>query len=220
MSHAAKEGISPGVSELSPEMEFSTPPPAVGLTGGIGAGKSTVARIFRAFGVPVFDADAVAKELYATSQDVRKAVAEAFGPGILTPIGVNRTVLAARIFSDDTALSTLNSIVHPAVAEAFELFAQRHAGRVPYVMREAAILFESGSDRGCVAVVCVVAEEEIRFARAAQRDGSSLEAIRARAARQMQDADRLTRCTYHILNNPGDALVPQVARIHDLLSAP
>jgi dephospho-CoA kinase len=219
MSHAAKEGISPGVSELSPEMEFSTPPPAVGLTGGIGAGKSTVARIFKAFRVPVFDADAAAKELYGRRSDVRAAVAAAFGHDVLTPDGVDRRALAARVFSDPAALQELNAIVHPAVAEEFEHFAHRFLGRVPYVVREAAILFESGSDRGCSAVVCVVADEEIRFARAAQRDGSSLEAVRARAARQMQDADRLPRCTYHILNNPGDALVPQVARIHDLLSA-
>jgi len=219
MSHAAKEGISPGVSELSDEMEFSTPPRTVGLTGGIGAGKSTVARIFRALGVPVFDADRAAKEVYAHRADVREAVAAAFGTDVLTPEGVNRHALAAKVFADAPALEQLNSIVHPAVAEEFQRFARRFAGAAPYVVREAAILVESGAHRDCSAVVCVTAEEEVRFARAAARDGLSLEAVRARAAHQMRDADRLAHCTHRIANNPGDALIPQVVRIHRLLSA-
>ena len=201
-------------------MEFSTPPPAVGLTGGIGAGKSTVARIFRAFGIPVFDADAAAKELYGHRPEVRAAVAAAFGDDVLTADGVNRRVLAARAFSDPAALHVLNAIVHPAVAEEFERFSHRFNGRVPYVLREAAILFESGSDRGCFAVVCVEADAPLRFARAAARDGHSIEAVQARAAHQMQDADRRARCTHRITNNAGDALIPQVARIHQLLTSP
>ncbi|MGA1373509.1 MAG: dephospho-CoA kinase, partial [Flavobacteriales bacterium] len=200
-------------------MEFSTTPGIVGLTGGIGAGKSTVARVFRALGIPVFDADAAGRAVYREDDAVRAAVAGRWGADVLTTDGVDRGKLAARVFGDPAELEALNALVHPAVRERFEAFQRRQVGRAPYVLREAAILFESGADRGCDAVICVEADAAVRLARAAARDRVPLDAVAARAAHQMTDADRRDRCTFILHNGPEDALVPQVLALHRTLCA-
>jgi dephospho-CoA kinase len=204
------------------QFSFSLPS-VIGLTGGIGAGKSTVARVFESFGAPVFDADNAAKQCYIDDLSLREAVISRFGSAIYSGGHFDKTALAERVFGpaadeDPSALSDLNALVHPAVARAFVSW---HAQQVtPYVLREAAILFESGSNLSCDAVIVVTAPKAIRLERAARRDGISLDAVRARMEKQWPST-RLMERADHLIDSGGRLpLVPQVAAIHALLVGP
>ena len=196
------------------------PTPVIGLTGGIGAGKSTVASVFKSFGISVFSADDVAKQCYVDDKNLRETVISRFGSQVYPNGAFDSRALAERVFGagsagDDAALEDLNAMVHPAVAQAFDLWHVQQAG--PYVLREAAILFESGSDSRCDAVIVVTASEPVRLRRAASRDSSSIAQVKARMDKQWP-ATRLMERADHLIDSGGRLpLIPQVAEIHALL---
>ena len=214
----------PTSTKSLPSEAPTTRPLVVGLTGGMAAGKSVVARILRALGAAAWDADAAAKSLYRTDPVLRKALLDRWGAEVAVrdesglAVDVDRRALASRIFEDPEELRWLESMVHPAVARAFDAWAERmHAvGHPFYVVREAAILFESGSHKTCDFVVTVEAPEEVRIARAVLRGRGQVseQEVRARLRRQATQEQRLELADVVLKNGPQDALLPQVLDLH------
>ena len=184
----------------------------VGLTGGIGVGKSVVAQVLRTLGHPVFDADAVARELYDRDAALLQAVVDRFGRQVLDADGsLDRSVLAALVFSNPAALADLNAMVHPAVARAFWSWkSEAESNGAAVVFREAAILFESGSHEDCDRVWAVSAPWPLRLQRVQTRNGWSVAEVEARAAQQWPAEKVNARSDEVILNDGSVALVPHV----------
>ena len=205
----------------------SSRPLILGLTGGIAAGKSLVARMFEALGATVWDADAAAKTLYQTDPQLRDAMIQRWGAHVARcdehgkEVDVHRQAVADIVFADAQELAWLESRVHPAVGRAFDLWLEEQAqiGKALVVIREAAILFESGSDAACDVTVTVEAPETLRIARAqhrAQAEGQPVpeEAeIRARMDRQWTEAQRVARADHVVRNTDETAILPQVLHI-------
>lgn len=188
----------------------------VGITGGIGSGKSTVCRIFAQSGVALYDADSRAKELMATSAVLRQRIVESFGEEAYTSEGLNRAYLASRVFADAEQLRLLNSIVHPAVMEDFEQWAEAQEG--VYVLFESAILFESGLADRVDTTVAIMAPESLRVERVMVRDNCTYEQVLARIKNQMSDDERSDRAKYSIVNIDLEDLEEDVAQLHRRLS--
>ncbi len=187
----------------------------IGLTGGIGSGKSTVARVFAVLGIPVFDADAAGKRLLDQAGPERTAVMESFGRELYASGALDRSALAAIVFNDAQALDRLNGIVHPGVRRLFRAWAAEQAA--PYVVMEAAILAETGGHKAFDRVVLVEAPEALRLQRVMQRDGVAEAAVRARMARQTTDAQRAAIAHFTIHNDGRVLVIPQLLRIHQQL---
>lgn len=184
----------------------------IGLTGGIGSGKTTVARIFMSEGIPVFDADAEAIALYASDEALLTEVVALFGNDILLDDGtLNRRALAARVFNDAEALKKLNALVHPRVATKFAQWKKLQTSC--YVLREAAILFESGSNTDCDAVIVVSAPENVRIRRVMDRNGISEDEVRARMMRQWSEEELIKRADAIIVNDDTMLILPQIAQV-------
>lgn len=211
-------------------MPFSTGSPAnvdsvdclrvIGITGGMGAGKSVVSGILRSLGHPVYDADSAAKSLYDRDDDLLQAVRSRFGDGILTPDGrLDRSALAHEVFADSSALNDLNALAHPAVSRDFVGWRDgwRTEG-VRLVFREAAILFESGSHRDCDSVWGVQAPDGLRVQRVRDRSGLTEAEVRQRMARQWSQVDVMAGCDAVIVNDGSEPLVPRVLSLLDNLS--
>jgi len=189
----------------------------VGLTGGIGSGKSTVARLFRLLGFPVFDADSETKKLYHTDPLLKAALEKYFGPDIYRDGLLDRARLSALVFSDPQQLELLNTLVHPrAIAAAEAWMAQQQAS---YVVKEAALLFESGSAAGLDRIIGVSAPQHLRLQRAMQRDGASREEVLSRMQRQIEEPVKMRLCEHVILNDEQQLLIPQVLALHQQLLA-
>ncbi len=186
----------------------------IGITGGIGSGKSYVCNLFKQQGFAVYDSDARAKALMVEDSLLRAAITEAFGTESYLADGtLNRPFLAGSVFKDADKLKLLNSLVHPAVARDTERWfaeTETHISK-PFALKEAAILFESGADKGLDGVIVVTAPEAIRIARVMQRDGPSHEQVLKRMAQQMPEAARVARASFIIYNDGIRALDPQVA---------
>lgn len=161
----------------------------VGLTGGIGSGKSTIAKAFAALGIAVFNSDEQAKALIATDTQVKERIIAAFGEEAYQNGEYNRAYIAQIVFNNSEKLAILNGIVHPALAEYFKQWAKEQTS--PYVLKEAAILFESGSYKDCDYIITVTAPEEVRIARVMARDHCTEAQVRARMAQQWTDAQRI-----------------------------
>lgn len=184
----------------------------IGLTGGIGSGKSTIARVFETLGVPVFDADREALALYDDDQLLLTEVKETFGYEVLDANGrLNRQALASIVFNDAEALQQLNAMVHPRVAKKFD--AWKKMQRTSVVIREAAILFESGSAEDCDAVIVVTAPEELRIARVQKRNGWTETEVRARMKRQWSEEQLIERADAVIVNDDKHLVLPQLTRV-------
>ncbi len=185
----------------------------IGLTGGIGSGKSTVARIFKVLGIPVYDADQHAKRLMNTDERLRKEITELLGETAYHQGALNRGYVASRIFADPDLLAGLNRLVHPVVHQDFLRWCDQHE-HFPYVVEEAAILVESGGYKHVDRIVVVCASEEIRIARVKQRDGTGRNEIRKRMKQQM-GTDELIKYSDDVVNNNGEQLlVPQILDLH------
>ena len=181
----------------------------IGLTGGIGSGKSTVARIFEILGVPVYYADAEAKRLMNTTESLKEGMIRIFGPEAVVNGEINRSFIASKAFNDASLLSTLNALVHPAVHDDFKSWCRERQDE-PYIIEEAAILVESGALKLFNFLIVVYADEAVRIQRVHDRDGTSFDAIRSRMEHQMP-AEELNRYADYIINNNGDQLlIPQV----------
>jgi dephospho-CoA kinase len=189
----------------------------IGLTGGIGSGKTTVAAVFQSLAIPVFNADSEALALYSEDASLLREVAEMFGKEVLNSDGtLNRMKLASIVFGDEIALKRLNALVHPRVANRFIHWKnQQHA---PMVMRESAILFESGSYSDCDAVIVVSAPEELRVERVMKRSALTREEVEARMARQWPQSKVLEQADRIIVNDDRMLVIPQVTEIIDALS--
>lgn len=188
----------------------------VGITGGIGSGKSTVCRMLAERGVALYDADSRAKALMSTSEALRRALIDNFGAETFTAEGLNRAYLAGRVFNDAEQLRLLNSIVHPAVIEDFEAWAEAQEGN--YVVFESAILFEAGLEDRVDVAVAVMAPEALRVERVMARDGHTREQVLARIKNQMSDDERSDRAKYSIVNVDIEELEEDVEQLHRRLS--
>lgn len=184
----------------------------VGITGGIGSGKSTVSAILEDMGVALYNSDVRAKELMATDAALREAIIESFGAECYTAEGLNRGYLASRVFGSAEELAALNAIVHPAVMADFQAWAERAEG--DYVIFESAILFEAGLEGSVDSTVVVMAPEELRIERAMARDGATREQVVARIKNQMSDDERTDRAKYAIVNIDIDDLREDVEQLH------
>ncbi len=186
----------------------------VGLTGGIGAGKSFVAKIFSLLGVPVYYADDRAKHLMNTDPELRKAIAELFGPRAYGKDGrINRPYLAKEAFGQPEKLRALEAIVHPAVFRDTDRWEEEHKD-APYTLREAALLFESGNYKKLDRIITVAAPEELRIERILQRDKVPREAILARIRRQWPEEEKIKRSDFVINNDGRHLVIPQILDIH------
>lgn len=184
----------------------------VGITGGIGSGKSTVCRLFARRGVAVYDSDSEAKRLMTESVELRRRIAGRFGAkAYAADGGLNRSWLAARVFTDPQALADLNAMVHPAVMADFAAWAERQSG--DYVVLESAILFEAGLEHSVDRTVAVLAPLELRLERTCRRDGCDREAVRRRMAAQMDDDTLCARADYTVVNIREEDLEPTVAEL-------
>lgn len=178
----------------------------VGITGGIGSGKSTVCRLFAAKGIPVYDSDSEAKRLMA--EELRGAVEARFGRDMYRDGVLDRGRLAGIVFADSQALADLNAIVHPAVMRDFAAWAERQTA--DYVVLESAILYEAGLENAVDRVVAVLAPVELRVERACRRDGADPEAVRRRIAAQMDDDTLCARADFTLVNILEADLAPAV----------
>lgn len=189
----------------------------IGITGGIGAGKSTVSQIFAALGIPVYDADSRAKGLLTEDAELVGQLKEQFGEEAYLPEGgLNRVWLAAQVFDKPEQLALLNGLVHPRVGVDYAHWvAQQAQEQAPYVIKEAALLFEAGSYKNLHAVVTVTAPALTRKHRTLMRDAHrSLKQIEEIMQRQLPEEDRLKRADYKIVNDDKTLVLPQVLRLH------
>ena len=184
----------------------------VGLTGGIGSGKSTIAKEFATLGISVFNSDEQAKVLIATDAQVKKRIIAAFGEEAYQNGEYNRAYIAQIVFNNSEKLAILNGIVHPALAKYFNQWAKKQTS--PYVLKEAAILFESGSYKDCDYIITVTAPEQVRIARVMARDHCTEAQVRARMAQQWSDAQRIALSNAVIENIDLESAKEQVKRIH------
>ncbi len=191
----------------------------VGITGGIGSGKTTVCKIFETLGIPVYYADTRAKWLMAHDPVLVSGIRALLGAQAYFADGsLNRAYIAQAVFGDDEKLGKLNRLVHPAVAEDGERWHEARKG-APYTIREAALLFESGNYRAMDKMITVFAPEELRIQRVVARDQSSPEAVKARMDKQMPEEEKIRRSDYVIHNDGSQPLIRQVLAIHrELLS--
>lgn len=187
----------------------------IGITGGIGSGKTTVCKVFGSLGVPVYYADDRAKAVMVEDQGLMQAIRNAFGEATYVDYRLDRQFLAAQVFSSEEKLMKLNSLVHPAVARDFkgwvsECAADGHT----YVVKEAAILFESGAFKAVNVTVLVTAPEQVRINRVMQRDGISEEEVRQRIAQQWPDERKAEFANHKIINDERELVLPQVVSLH------
>ena len=189
----------------------------IGLTGGIGSGKSTVAKIFATFDIPVYYADDAAKKLMNESIQIRAKIKERFGEAAYIDEMLNRPYLAEMVFNDASKIEALNAIVHPAtLAHAAEWMQLQSS---PYAIKEAALIFESGSQQQLDYVIGVSAPAELRIKRVMQRDSSTREAILNRMSKQIDEEIKMKLCDFVILNDEKNLLIPQVILLHEKLVA-
>jgi len=183
----------------------------IGLTGGIGTGKTMVAEYFKSLGIPVYIADKEARQLM-TSDNIINALSNEFGKEILENGILNREKLAKLVFNDSKKLQKLNSIVHPEVKKHFENWVEKHKNS-PFVVKEAAILFESGSYKYCDTIITVTAPLETRLQRVMKRDKTDRESVLKRIENQWTDEQRITKSNYVIHNLSVESTKKQVDEI-------
>jgi dephospho-CoA kinase len=185
----------------------------IGITGSIGSGKSTVTNIFSALGVPVYDADSRAKLLMISNPELIADIKQLFGPEAYLPTGeLNRAHIASIAFHETSILSRLNALVHPAVFADFDHWCAIQTA--PYVLKEAALMFESDSYKQLDEVVVVTAPEDLRIKRTMNRDGITREAVLSRMKNQLTQEEKLARGQHEIRNNELELLIPQVVALH------
>lgn len=191
-------------------------PLQIGITGGIGAGKSLICRIFHCLGIPVYDADGHAKELMTTDVILISNIKKEFGELSYNTDGtLNRNYLSSAVFDDSEKLSKLNSLVHPQVGADYNRWVEKHRN-YPYVMKEAALLFEAGSDKLLDKVIVIHAPEELRIQRVIARDPHrSRDQVRAIMSKQMPEAQKMEKADFIILNDEKELVVPQVLELHN-----
>jgi dephospho-CoA kinase len=188
----------------------------IGLTGGIGSGKSTVAKIFAQLGIPVLDADATAKAIMNEDHSVKTKLIELFGEDAYKENQLNRPYIAQLVFEDAFKLQQLNAIIHPITIQYAKDWASKQTA--PYVIKEAALFFESGSSEGVEKIIGVTAPKHIRIQRVMQRDQITREDVIKRMEYQLEDSLKMKLCDWVIQNDDMHLLIPQVLAIHQEIS--
>ncbi len=186
----------------------------VGVTGGIGSGKSTVCRLLADMGVAVYDSDARAKSLMNENETLRSALIGEFGAECYNAEGLNRAFLAGSVFGNAEALARLNAIVHPAVREDFRTWAELQSSK--YVVLESAILFEAGFENEVDSTLAVLAPLEERVRRTMERDGADREAVLKRISHQMSDEELHSRATRTLVNLRMEYLESDIEQLHKM----
>ena len=188
----------------------------IGLTGGIGSGKSTVAKIFAQLGIPVLDADATAKAIMNEDRSVKTKLIELFGEDAYKENQLNRPYIAQIVFEDAFKLQQLNAIIHPITIQYAKDWASKQSA--PYVIKEAALFFESGSSEGVEIIIGVTAPKHIRIQRVMQRDQITREDVIKRMEHQLEDSLKMKLCDWVIQNDDMHLLIPQILAIHQSLT--
>ena len=188
----------------------------LGLTGGIGSGKSTVAKVFQELGVPVYFADIEAKKFLDEKAVIQKLV-QYFGDGILEKARINKAALAAIVFTDEVALAKLNALIHPLLEADFRAWLNQNS-EVKYIVKEAAILFEAGFDKSVDKVLTISAPIEQRITRVMNRDGVSRKQVMDRVTKQWSDEQREAKSDYVIVNADSNMILEKILEIHKELS--
>jgi dephospho-CoA kinase len=188
-------------------------PLKIGLTGGIGSGKTTVAKIFELLGVPVYYADDASKRLYATNKDLMEDLKKHFGEDIYIDEQLNRSKLAAIVFNNAAKLDLLNSLVHPLTIKDAEEWMQQQT--TPYIIKEAALLFEAGSASVLDYIIGVSSPQPLRIKRVMERDGVGREEVLSRMQRQIDEESKMLLCDFIIKNDEQEMVIPQVLALHE-----
>jgi dephospho-CoA kinase len=184
----------------------------IGLTGGIGSGKSTVAGIFSSLGIPVYDADKAAKKIMNTSQGIREKIIEKFGAEAYANGNLNRTFLSLKVFNNEESLKFLNTLVHPITIDDANNWFQKQ--KTKYAIKEAALIFESHSNQYLDYVVGVSSPTELRIKRTMDRDHINAEKVIERMKKQMDEPEKMERCDFIINNNGKESVISQVLDLH------
>ena len=186
----------------------------IGITGGIGSGKSTVSKVFALLNVPIYNADNQAKYLLNNDADVIKKVKQVFGNDIYLNQELDRKKMAAQVFEQPFLLQQLNEIVHPAVFNNFDNWCDEHQQH-PYILKEAALIFETILHQKLDAVIMVSSPEKLRIERVMKRDSITKEQVLARIKNQMSEDEKLNRADYIIYNDELQLVIPQVVQLHE-----
>ena len=187
----------------------------VGITGGIGSGKTTACKVFEVLGIPVFYADTVAKEIMCEDVLLVAGIKSAFGNESYFENGkLNNKHIAGIVFNNEEALAKLNALVHPAVFRAFDVWEETIPVNTPYTLKEAALLFESGSYKMCDTTILVTTPYEIKLKRVMQRDGVSAEQVKARMDKQLSDEEKSKMANHFISNDEQQSIIGQVLALH------
>ncbi|WP_333818632.1 dephospho-CoA kinase [Ohtaekwangia sp.] len=194
-------------------------PLQIGITGGIGSGKTLVCKIFACLGIPVYDADSHAKELMTTDGNLVSQIKKEFGDlSYLSDGTLNRKYLGEVVFSNQEKLDVLNKLVHPCVAQDYACWVESHSDKA-YVLKEAALLFESGSYRGLDKIIVVHAPQDVRVKRVVHRDGRTEEQVKEIMQKQMSEEEKLQRADAIIYNDDSSLIIPQVLSLHNRFQA-
>jgi dephospho-CoA kinase len=185
----------------------------IGLTGGIGSGKTTVAAIFEVLNIPVYYADVASKRLMVENEELKSLIAKHFGEEAYINDDLNRKSLSEQVFTDSKKLRLLNSLVHPVtIKDAADWMEMQTA---PYMLKEAALIFESGSNKYLDFVIGVDSPRELRIQRAVDRDKVSVKDVEDRMSRQMDEDEKMRLCDFVIVNDEKQMLIPQVVSLHE-----
>ncbi len=184
----------------------------IGLTGGIGSGKSTVAKIFETLGVPRFDADKAAKKIMNNNNDLKKILIAEFGELVYNNGILDNKYLANIVFNDSFKLEKLNALVHPLVIDTGLAWANHQ--NAPYIIKEAALLFEAGSTQGLDFIIGVFSPKYLKIKRLQKRDAATIETIEAKINNQINDSIKMKLCDFVIINNEENLLTAQIIDLH------
>jgi dephospho-CoA kinase len=203
---------------LSISSKENKEPILVGLTGGIGSGKSTIAKIFETLSVPIFNSDKEAKNIINNNSDVVNAIKKEFGE-VYKDGELNSELVANIVFSDKAALEKLNAIIHPKVGEAFNKWISLHS-EASILIKEAAILIESGVYKELDKIILVTSPEEVRIKRVMSRDSISAAKVKERIGKQMSDDEKRDYADFVIDNDDNALIIPQVLAIYQKIKKP
>ena len=187
----------------------------IGITGGIGSGKTTAAKVFEVLGIPVYYADDAAKQLMNKDENLKEKITKQFGNQVYTDGKLNRTYLSEIVFNNPEKLALLNALVHPATLKDAERWMQKQL--TPYAIKEAALIFESGAQQHLDYVIGVTAPAPLRIHRTMQRDAITRDEVIARMDKQMDDTIKMKLCNFVIKNDEQEMMLPQIIELHEKL---
>lgn len=187
----------------------------IGITGGIGSGKSTVAKVFEVLGIPVYYADDAAKRIMNKDEELKRKIKDEFGADMYNDGKLDRKRLADMVFNTPEKLNRLNALLHPATIEDAVRWMQKQT--TPYTLKEAALIFESGAQEHLDYVIGVTAPAPLRIQRTMQRDNVTREEVMSRMDKQMDESIKMKLCDFIITNDEQEMLLPQVLSLHEKL---